>query len=391
MIQSIAIILFFGLIFNKILSSIKVPGILGMIILGVIIGPYGFNILHPSILNNSSEIRNMALIIILLRAGLGLNKSILKKVGITSIKMSFIPCIFEGITVMMISKTLLKISYIESGMLGFILAAVSPAVIVPFMLKLKKNGNGMDKDIPVIILSGASIDDIFAITLFGVFIGIFSNTGDSIGKVMLNIPIEIIGGIILGVFFGFGLNCLLTKFKDRLNSLEKLCLLLSIAFLLKILGDYTKVSGLLAIMTLGFCLLEKNEEEAIMLENMLKNIWFFAQIFLFVLIGSAVDVNVGLKAGILGIIIIAIGLVGRSVGVNIALIGSNLNFKERLFCSIAYLPKATVQAAIGAIPLSKGVPSGEIILAIAVLSIIITAPLGAMGIDYTKDRLLNKA
>lgn len=390
MIQSIFIILFFGFIFSKISMRFKLPGLLGMIILGILAGPYGFNLLHKSILDNGSDIRTIALIVILLRAGLGIDRNMLKKVGKISIKMSFIPCLVEGFTIMIIAKAILNFSYIEAGMLGFILAAVSPAVVVPFMLKLKEEGRGMDKGIPIMILAGASIDDIFAITFFSVFLGTFGNTDRNIASTLLHIPIEIIGGVVLGLLLGFILNYIMIKFKHKLTSLEKLCLLLSNAFLLQILGNYIRVSGLLGIMTLGFYILEKNKEEAINLEKMLNGIWFFAQSFLFVLIGATVNINVALKAGTLGVVIIFVGLIGRSIGVNLALIGSNLNFKERLFCCIAYLPKATVQAAIGGIPLAKGVPSGEIILAIAVLAIIITAPLGAVTMEYTKEKLLTK-
>lgn len=388
MILSVAIILLLGLICSKAVMKLKLPGLLGMIMLGVIIGPYGLSVLDKSILDNANSIRTMALIVILLRAGLGIKKDVLKKVGKSAIKMSAIPCIAEGIFILVSAHFFLNLSLVESGMLAFIIAAVSPAVVVPGMIELQEKGYGTKKGIPTIILAGSSIDDIFAITIFTMFLGIGSNSDENIAKQLIGIPIEIIGGIVLGIIVAYILIYMYKK--TKLAHLEQLLLLIGIAFSIKVLGDFINISGLLAIMTMGFILLEKKKDIAIRLESSLGKIWSFAQIFLFVLIGAAVDINVAVDSGIISILIIVIGLVGRGVGVMIALIGSGLNLKEKLFCVIAYFPKATVQAAMAGVPLSSGVASGNLILALAVLSIIITAPLGAILIKTTAPKLLNK-
>lgn len=388
MILSVSIILLLGLVFSKVMDKFRLPGLLGMIILGAIIGPYGMSIIDKSILDNADSIRTMALIIILLRAGLGINKDVLRKVGKSAIKMSIMPCIVEGIFILVSAHFLLDLSLVESGMLAFIIAAVSPAVIVPGMIELQEKGYGTKKGIPTIILAGASIDDIFAITIFTMFLGFGSNSEKNAVVQLLGIPIEIIGGIILGIMVAYILMYIYRKV--NLSHLEKLLLLIAAAFLIKILGDFINVSGLLAVMTVGFALLEKARNIAVELETSLNKIWFFAQIFLFVLIGAAVDINVAVDAGLIGVLIILIGLVGRSIGVMFALNGSGLNSKEKLFCAIAYFPKATVQAAMAGVPLSAGIASGNLILALAVVSIILTAPLGAILIKITAPKLLNK-
>lgn len=388
MVKSIMLILLVGFLFGKVFEKLKLPGLLGMILGGILIGPYGLKYLDADLLNISPDIRTLALIIILLRAGLGLNKDILKKVGKTAIKMSIIPCIFEGFTITFVASKLLNIPAIEAGMLGFIIAAVSPAVVVPSMLDLKEKKLGMEKGIPIIILAGSSIDDVFAITLFTAFLGMSTKSGESIGMQIAKIPIEIIGGIALGIVTGFILYKAFEKFNFK--EMEKILMLFATALIVKIIGDKMHIAGLLAIMTMGFILLEKSRDTALQLEKKLTEMWFFAQIFLFVLIGAAVNIEVAFKAGATGVIIIAIGLLGRTIGVIISLGGSNLNLKERLFCAVAYIPKATVQAAIGGVPLAAGVDSGSIILAIAVLSILFTAPLGLIGIKTLAPRLLEK-
>ncbi|MCM1992120.1 cation:proton antiporter [Oceanirhabdus seepicola] len=390
MIKSILIILFFGFLGNKIFSKIKLPGLLGMIIAGIVVGPYGLNLIDGSIIDNAADIRSMALIIILLRAGLGINKQTLKKVGKVSLKMASIPCLLEGTAILLVAHFLLDFTFIQSGILAFIIAAVSPAVIVPSMLELKESGRGMDKGIPVLILAGSSIDDIFAMTLFSVFIGLEKNTGVPLGKQLLAIPFEIVGGILLGCIAGYIIIKIMKRFKSKFSKQDKLLILLASSFGVYILGDMIKVSGLLSIMAIGFLLLEYSKETAEEIQPSLNKIWYFAQIFLFMLIGAAVDINIAIKAGLVGLIIITIGLIARTIGVVIALTNSELSMKEKIFCAIAYVPKATVQAAIGAKPLELGVVGGELMLAIAVLSIIITAPLGAIGIKISAPKLLNK-
>ncbi|SKC83250.1 cation:proton antiporter [Maledivibacter halophilus] len=390
MIKGIVLILLLGILANKIFNFIKLPGLLGMILVGILIGPYGFNLLDNSILNNSSDIRMLALIVILLRAGLGLNREILDKVGKIAIKMSAIPCLFEGFTITLVSYKLLHLPFLEAGMLGFIVAAVSPAVVVPSMLYLREKSFGMKKGIPIIILAGASVDDVFAITLFTTFLGLSLNTKSTISMQLLQIPIQVIGGILIGIAFGYMLYKIYRYKNIKLNDMEKLAILIISALIIVIIGDIINIAGLLGVMTLGFILLEKANDYASSFEKELNKVWFFAQIFLFVLIGAEVNIHVAWKAGLIGALIIFIGLIARSIGVIIALGGSNLNFKEKVFCTVAYSPKATVQAAIGGIPLAMGIESGNLILAIAVLAVIITAPLGAVGIKLLAPVLLEK-
>ncbi|MCT4563725.1 MAG: cation:proton antiporter [Maledivibacter sp.] len=390
MIKSILLILLLGILGNKVFNFIKLPGLLGMILVGIIIGPYGFNLLDKAILDNSSDIRMLALIVILLRAGLGLNRETLNKVGKVAIKMSAIPCLFEGFTITLVAYKLLGIPFLEAGMLGFIVAAVSPAVVVPSMLYLREKGLGMKKGIPIIILAGASVDDVFAITLFTTFIGLSFNTQSTIALQLLQIPMQVIGGILIGIIFGYILYKIYRYKNIKLNDMEKLAILIISSLMIVIIGDTAHIAGLLGVMTLGFILLEKANDFASNFEIELNKVWFFAQIFLFVLIGAEVNIYVAWKAGLIGALIILIGLIARSIGVIIALQGSNLNIKEKIFCTIAYSPKATVQAAIGGIPLAMGVASGNLILAIAVLAVILTAPLGAVGIKLLAPILLEK-
>ncbi|RXI60131.1 cation:proton antiporter [Clostridium tetani] len=387
---SLAIILLLGLLVSKLFEKIKLPGLLGMIILGTIIGPYGLNWLHGDMINVSADLRKIALIIILLRVGLGINKKDLKKVGKTAFKMSCVPGIIEGFSIAFVSVKLLEFSFIEGGMLGFIIAAVSPAVVVPSMLNLLESSIGTNKGIPTLILAGASIDDIFAITIFSTFLGLYSGANINIGIQLLNIPVSIILGIIAGGIIGFTMVRVFSKYHIRDTKKVLLILGTSILFteLEKVLKTKIEIASLLGVMTIGFVIIKKIPDVGKGLALKFNKIWIFAEILLFVLVGAEVNVNVAINAGKMGILVILIGLLGRSIGVIISLLGTDLNWKERLFCVIAYVPKATVQAAMGAVPLSLGVESGDIILAMAVLSIIITAPLGAIGINFSAKRLL---
>jgi NhaP-type Na+/H+ or K+/H+ antiporter len=390
MATSLAIIILFGLLANTLFTKMKLPGLLGMIIIGIILGPYVLNWISPDLLRVSGDFRQIALIIILLRAGLGISSDDLKRIGKPALKLSCIPGIFEGLTIAFISTRFLGFSFIEGGILGFILAAVSPAVIVPLMLDFQERKLGTNKGIPTLILAGASIDDVFAITIFSTFMGLYSGNHINIGIKLLNIPVSIILGIIIGIIIGF----ILVKVFERyhIRDTKKVLLILGCAILLNALEQVMKnkieIAGLLGVMALGFILLEKRPIVAKRLSLKFNKIWVFAEILLFVLVGAQVNIAVAYNAGLQGLAIIIIGLIGRSIGVYISLLGTNLNWKERLFCIISYIPKATVQAAIGAVPLSIGVESGEIILAIAVLAILITAPLGAIGIKITGDKLL---
>lgn len=390
MTTSLAIILIFGLAANAIFKKIGLPGLLGMLILGIVLGPYMLNWLDNDLLRISGDLRKIALIIILLRAGLGISKTQLAKVGTTAIKMSCIPGILEGLIIALVSMWLFDFSFIEGGILGFTLAAVSPAVIVPLMLKYQDMGLGVKKGIPTLILASASIDDVFAITIFTTFLGLYGGSKINVGIELLNIPISIILGIILGIIFGLILVKLFKKFHIR--DTRKVMIILGIAILITVIENLLKnkleIAGLLGVMAIGFIILEKRPVVAKRLSLKFDKLWVFAELILFVLVGSQVNIQVAIQAGMKGLLIIFIGLCARSIGVLISTLGTKLNYKERLFCVIAYLPKATVQAAIGAIPLGLGLPAGEIILAIAVVSILVTAPLGSIAINGTAEKLL---
>ncbi|WP_026477086.1 cation:proton antiporter [Alkaliphilus transvaalensis] len=387
---SLATIIVLGLIFSWIFEKLKLPGLLGMLILGIMMGPYGLNYISQEILVISADLRKIALIIILLRAGLGLNKATLNKVGVPAIKMSCIPGIFEGLTIMIIARYLLRVSFVEAGILGFIIAAVSPAVIVPQMLDLINRRVGEEKGIPTLILAGASVDDVFAITLFTTFLGLYGGSNINLFKQLFNIPLSIALGILLGALLGLLMVFLFKKYSIR--DTKKVLIILGVAIMFYSLEAFLEgiipIASLLGVMTIGFILLEKYPEVANRVSSKFNKIWVFAQLLLFVLVGAEVNIYVAIDSGLIGLLIIAVGLMARSVGVLLSVAGTNLNRKEKFFCVISYVPKATVQAAIGAVPLSMGVASGDVILAIAVLSILITAPLGSIGIKYTSKRWL---
>ncbi|HDK7178436.1 TPA: cation:proton antiporter [Clostridium botulinum] len=390
MASSLAIIILLGLIANKLFEKLKLPGLLGMLILGILIGPHGLNWLSKDILNASSDLRKIALIVILLRAGLGLNKDELKLVGKTALKLSCVPGIIEGFFITIASIKLLGFSFIQGGLLGFIIAAVSPAVVVPQMLSLMDKGLGKAKGIPTLILAGASIDDVFAITIFSTFLGLYSGKNINIGMQILKIPISIILGTLIGVLSAIIIIKIFKKY--AIDNTKKILIILSISIILTLIEALLKgkleIASLLGVMALGFVISDKIPSIGDKVSKGLNEIWVFAQILLFVLVGAEVNMVIAFKSGFLGIIIIALGLIGRSIGVLISLKGSNLNKEEKLFCIIAYIPKATVQAAMGAVPLVNGVEAGDIILAIAVLSILTTAPLGAIAINLSGPKLL---
>ncbi|MFR4996801.1 MAG: cation:proton antiporter [Clostridium paraputrificum] len=391
MVLSLAIIITVGLIFNKLFKAIKLPGLLGMLILGIIVGPNMLDLISKDILTISSDLRKIALIVILLRAGLGINRSTLKKVGKTALKMSFLPCVIEGVTIAFVSKYILNISFIEAGMLGFIIAAVSPAVVVPQMLELINKGKGKENGVPTIILAASSIDDVFAITIFSTFLGLYGGSNISISGKLLSIPISILLGGGIGILTALLLIGIFKKF--HLRDTEKTLIILASGMFLTSLEDIFKnivpIASLLGVMVVGFILLDKYPKVANRISEKFNKVWVFAEILLFVLVGAQVDVKVIVHSGLLGLLVLFIGLVARSIGVYISLMGSNLNLKEKIFCIISFMPKATVQAAMGAVPLASGVASGNLILAIAVLSIVVTAPLGAVGIKYFGDKWIS--
>lgn len=390
MIVSLAIMTVLGLFINWVFNKIKLPGLLGMLLVGIALGPYGLNLISPNLLLVSEDLRKLALIIILIRAGLGINKEDLKKVGGAAIKISFIPCILEGFTIAFLSIRVFGFTFIEGAILGFIIAAVSPAVIVPRMLRLSEQKLGTEQGIPTLILAGSSIDDVFAITLFTAFIGLYTGSNSNLALQIIGIPVSIVLGIGLGV--GFGLLIAHIYKHIRMRDTKKVLILIGVGIFLTAIESWLQhrvnVAALLGVMTMGFILMEKKPDVSLRLSSKLNKIWVLAEIVLFMLVGAEVNVGVALNAGLLGIMIVMIGLLARSLGVLLATWGSHFSWKERLFCVISYLPKATVQAAIGAIPLSLGIESGELMLAVAVVSILITAPLGAIGIEMTAKPLL---
>ncbi|KFZ26674.1 MAG: K(+)/H(+) antiporter NhaP2 [Candidatus Izimaplasma bacterium HR2] len=391
MLFSLALIFMIGLILGEIFIKIKLPGFLGMIITGVVLGPFVLNMIDSTILDLSSDLREVALIVILLRAGLNLDISDLKKIGRPALLMSFIPATLEIITIIIVAPLLFDISYMDAAILGSVIAAVSPAVVVPKMIKLMDEGYGKEKRIPHLVMASASVDDIYVIVLFSAFISMHQ-TGDISLASLYIVPMSIVLGVLLGGVTGIGLSYFFAKFRVR-DTIKVLIILAASFFMITFqdfVSDYVAISGLLAIMVLGITFLNQSEERALRLREKFSKLWVFAELVLFVLVGAAVDLSVALNAGLLALILLSIGLLFRFSGVMLSLIKTNLNKHERLFAGISYLPKATVQAAIGAIPLALGVESGELILALAVLAIIISAPLGAIGIDLTFKKFLVK-
>jgi NhaP-type Na+/H+ or K+/H+ antiporter len=385
----IVLVLIGGWLAGKFFSRIGLPSVLGMIFWGIAIGLFGENAIPSSLNEISPFLKSLALIIILLRAGLGIRRNTMEKVGKVALMMAFLPCLFEGGALTFLFHSILDFSWFTAGVTAFLLAAVSPAVVVPSMLDMKDRGLGQERDVPTIILAGASLDDVFAITLFSIFLGLAGGESVHPGLALLQIPLSILGGILPGIGAGLFLTWFFRRHHEKIRATEKSLLLLGTAILLVDIGNWIHTAALLGVMTTGFILLERAESVAHELAVKLNKAWVFAEIILFVLIGISVDVRIAVKAGLIGLLIIAVGLVFRSIGVWLATMGSPLNKKERLFCVIAYLPKATVQAAMGSVPLAAGLAEGELILALAVLSIVFTAPIGLIGIRKLGPMLLD--
>lgn len=389
MLNSIAYMLLLGMFLGWICKKIRFPSLFGMIVTGIILGPYALDLIAPSILNISSELRRIALIIILIRAGLSLNIDDLKKVGRPAMLMCFVPACFEMFGMVVLAPVLLGISKIDAAIMGAVIAAVSPAVIVPKMLKLMDEGYGTKQGIPQLILAGASVDDVFVIVMFSTFTGFAQGTGVSV-KSIVNIPISIVIGIVTGAVIGFGL----AKFFEKMHMRDtvKVIILLSSAFLMVTFEDnYSKFipfASLIAVMCMGMSLQRNRAVVAVRLSSKFNKLWVAAEVLLFVLVGATVDINTALSAGLSAVVLIFGVLLFRMAGVLISLLGTKLNMKERIFCIFAYMPKATVQAAIGGLPLAMGLDCGNIVLTVSVLAILITAPLGAFAIDLTYKKLL---
>lgn len=389
MLLSISLILIVGMSMGYICSKLKLPSLIGMLATGIILGPYVLNLLDSSILGISADLRKIALIIILTRAGFGLDLSGLKKIGRPAILMCFVPATLELIGMIIIAPKLMGISVLEAAIMGSVLAAVSPAVVVPRMVKLMDEGYGVKEGIPQLILAGASVDDVYVIVLFSTFIGMIQGENASILN-FINIPVSIFLGILIGLFIGY----LMANFfkKVHIRDTSKVLIILSVSFLLVVIEDSLTTSitfsSLIAIMFIGIGIQKKREIVAKRLSIKYSKLWVAAEIFLFVLVGATVNINYLGKVGIKALIVILVALMFRMVGVFVSLLGTGIKPKEKLFTMMAYTPKATVQAAIGGIPLALGLACGDTVLTVAVLAIVLTAPLGAFAIDSTYKKLL---
>lgn len=391
MLTSIALIFILGLCMGGIFKRLNLPPLIGMIIVGIIMSPYALNLLDESLLNIAKDLRQIALVIILTRAGLSLNIEALKKVGRPAILMCFLPACFEILGMVLIATTVMGMSINEALIIGAVVSAVSPAVIVPRMIKIDSEGYGNKHSVPQLILAGASVDDVFVIVLFSAFLSLETN-GTISAMDFLRIPVSIIVGIIIGVLIGL----LLTQFFKRVHIRDsvKLLIMISISFLIlelqSRLENIVPISGLLAIMSMSIAINQRHKVVAKRLSEKYNKLWVGAEVVLFVLVGATVNLNYVANSGLLAGVIIISALLFRIVGVLICLIKTKFTKSERIFCMLAYTPKATVQAGIGAIPLSMGLACGDIVLTFAVLSILITAPIGAICIDKLYKKLLNK-
>ena len=392
MLNSIAMMLLLGMFMGWICKKIHLPSLLGMILTGILLGPYVGNLIDGSILQISADLRKIALIIILTRAGLSLDLNDLKKVGRPAVLMCFVPACFEMAGMVLLAPKLLGISVIDAAIMGAVVAAVSPAVIVPKMLKLMEEGYGVKHSIPQLILAGASVDDVFVIVMFTAFTGLAQGDGVSVSS-FVGIPIS----IFLGILAGIGVGILLAVFFKavHIRDTSKVIILLCVAFLLVTLEDRISsvipFASLIAVMTVGIALQKKREVVARRLSVKFNKLWVAAEILLFVLVGATVDLSYAVSAGFFAILLIFGALLFRMVGVWVCLLKTTLTSKERLFCMIAYTPKATVQAAIGGVPLAMGLSCGNLVLTVAVTAILLTAPLGAFCIDWTYKKLLDQA
>lgn len=386
---SLGIILLSGFLVGLLFEKMKLPKIVGMIIIGILLGPSLLNIIDDSIINISAMLRQIALVIILTRSGLSLNLKKLKEIGRPAILMCFVPATFEIVGVLILAPLLPGVSIVEALLIGSVLAAVSPAVVVPRMIKLKEKGYGENKSIPELIMAGSSADDIYVIVLFYAFLGLVDG-GKLNALSFANIPVSIILGVLLGIGVGLLLSFIYKKI--NMNIIIKILLLISTSFLLigleELVSDYISFSSLLGIITIGMVILLKNKEVAVDMEKGYHKMWTFFEILLFVLVGISVDINYAISAGFMPIVVLFGALVFRMVGVLISLLFTDLNIKERLFSMFSYLPKATVQASIGGIALAQGFAVGSLVLTMAVLSILITAPLGAILMDLSYKKLL---
>lgn len=397
MLTSLAFIFILGLALGALCEKCHLPRIIGLLVTGIILGPYVLNVLDVSILNISSDLRKLALIIILIKAGLSLNIDDLKKVGRPALLMSFVPACFEILAYVIFAPKLFGISVVEACLMGAVIGAVSPAVVVPRMVKLMDEGYGTKQGIPQMILAGASCDDVFVIVLFTTFLNMAQGGSASVMD-FINIPVSIVLGVVVGVVVGFILYQLFEQTFQHgtyIRSSNKVIIILGVSFLLVALEGWldgiVSISSLLAVMSMSLVIAQKCPSFVVDgLKEKFGKLWLGAEILLFVLVGAAVDIQYALSAGLLAIVMIVLGLCIRAIGVMVAVSYTGLSKKEKAFCVLAYIPKATVQAAIGSIPLAAGLPCGMLVLSVAVVAILLTAPLGAMAIDFSYRKLLSE-
>lgn len=384
------LVLLGGWLFARVFERLRLPGVLGMVVCGLVIGGvFGTSAWPAGLVALEPFLKTLALVVILLRAGLGIRKSVLHRLGKTAAAMAVLPCLFEGGVLTAMLHFAMGFDGPTAGLTGFMIAAVSPAVVVPAMLRLSEEGYGRKNAVPTLVLAGASVDDVLAITLFSLFLRMAQAESVSVVQTLLELPVAVIAGVIPGLLAGFGLSVWFSRRMGDIRATEKTLVLLTLSLLMVQAGDWIQSAALLGVMTAGFILLERAEAVAHELAAKLQKIWVFAEIMLFVLIGMQVDVQVGLRAGPMALAVVVAGLAARSLGVWLATIGSALSKPERLFCVMAYWPKATVQAALGGAALSLGIARGDEILALAVLSILLTAPLGLICIRTLGPKLLS--
>lgn len=390
MLTSFALIFLLGLALGTLFARFKLPSLLGMVITGIVLGPYVLDALSPAVLSISPDLRKAALVIILTRAGLSLDLRDLKQVGRPAVLMCFLPACFEIAGVILLAPGIFGITILEAAIIGSVIAAVSPAVVVPRMIRIMEEGYGQNHSIPQLILAGASVDDVFVIVLFTAFTAL-AQGGHVSALSFVQIPFSILTGILAGFFTGFLLILFFRKFHMRDS--VKILIIISLSFLLleceTRLEGILPFSGLLAIMSMGIMIKQKYETLAVRLSSKYNKLWVAAEVLLFVLVGATVDTSYIAKAGILSVLLVAGALIMRMAGVFACLLKTKLSPKERLFCMMAYTPKATVQAAIGGIPLSMGLSCGHLVLTVAVISILLTAPFGALCVDHSYKKLLS--
>ena len=395
MLTSLAYIFLVGFAVANIVQRIRLPRIIGMLITGVILGPYVLDLLDPSILGISADLRKMALVIILIKAGLSLNINDLKKVGRPAIMLSFVPASCEILAYVLLAPAILGITRIEGAVMGAVLGAVSPAVVVPRMVQLMEDQRGTEKRIPHMLLAGASMDDVFVIVLFTTFCSMAQGQGANMMD-FVNVPVSIVTGLLGGALVGVGLSWFFeTNYSHQhlVRNSVKVIIVLGVSFILLAVEEWLDgiigFSGLLAVMSMSMALAARSiPQVTARLQQKFGKLWIAAEVILFVLVGAAVDIRYTLDAGLAAVAMIFLALLFRSFGVWLCMVGTKLNMKERVFCMVSYLPKATVQAAIGSVPLALGLPCGKIVLSVAVLAILITAPLGAFGMDALASKLL---